>query len=219
MDPSTWGPKLWSFIFDVCWNIDKVELNKQDKFAVNVFFNSLKYVMPCKHCRDSYCKYLKELGGAPQCKVALEWAYALKNKVNDKLNTRDRIIYEKLVQRMKTYQSCASQSDVLDFLFIVGVNYMADKDDSVAHTRKKAWFWLMIRTLPIILMRLPEQQQLAEALSEKTAQREDVQNKDTVILYLCEVSQRVDGRSRNVEKMCKKYLHAQNRSALPSSPR
>ena len=223
MDPSTWGPKLWNVIFDICWSLDNVQLNKDQKFAVKAFFSSLQYLLPCRYCRESYCTYLKEMVGAPvelgsrrtpvevnNDKSALRWAFDLKNKVNDKLKKRDRIKYEKVVQRMKTYQSCASVADVIDFLFIVGVNYMSDKDDCDAHTRKKAWFWVMIRTLPIVLNLLPQQHQLAKTLIEKPATPANVQSKDTVIRYLCQVSHGVDGRPRNSERMCRKYLNAQN---------
>lgn len=226
MDPCTWGPILWKVIFDICWNMNNVELNKNQKFAIKVFFNSLQYLLPCKYCRESYCKYLKELGELPMLAssqgiqkqhdykslqwASLKWAFDLKNKVNDKLNKQDRISFEKVVQRMKTYQSCASQADVLDFLFIVGVNYMSDLDNPFAHKRKKAWFWLMIKTVPFVLELLPQQHQLAKAFFEKPAVQADVQTKDTVISYLCQVSQQIDGRLRKVDKMCKKYLNAQS---------
>jgi hypothetical protein len=68
----------------------------------------------------------------------------------------------------------------------------------------------MIRTLSIVLELLPQQHQLAKALHERPAQQGDVQTKNTAIQYLCRVSLGVDGRPRNVEMMCKKYLNAQN---------
>lgn len=211
MDPSAWGPLTWSLIFDICHNMDNKKLNQKQTFAVKVFFLSLQYLLPCKYCRESYCKYLKELDGEPNCQTALEWAFILKNKVNDKLGKKDRITYEKFVKRMKTYQSCASQSDVLDILFIMGVNYMADIDKPKEHKQKKAWFWLMINKLPVVLELLPQQKQLAKALSKIPARRQDIRDKNSVISYLCDISKNIDGRSRTVDKMCKKYQNAKNR--------
>ena len=121
---------------------------------------------------------------------------------------------------MKTYQTLASPADVLDFLFILGVNYMADVDKPEEHTRKKAWFWLMIKTLPLLLEILPQQKQLAKAFLKKPVSRKDIQDKDSVIRYLCQISQNVDGQSRTVEKMCTKYLNAQTPDHKgPKSPR
>lgn len=213
MDPNIWGPKLWNIIFDICWNLDNSKLNSTQKQSVQLFFASLKYLLPCKYCRSSYVQFYGELDGSPpfNSEQALKWAYDLRNKVNVKLKKQDKPpTFEKVLRRMKTYQSLASQNDVIDVLFILATNYMADVERPEEHKIKKTWFWIMINILPFVLSILPQQQKLSKILMENPAHQQNIKNKDTVMMYLCHISEVFDGNHRTIESMCEKYQHCKN---------
>ena len=211
MDPNIWGPKLWNIVFDICWGLRSSKQSLEHSQSIKLFFTSLKYLLPCKYCRESYVRFFDELQGPPPCSdKALEWAYNLRNKVNDKLKKHDRPTFDKVQRRMKTYHSLASQHDVLDVLFIMATNYMADEERPEEHNIKKAWFWIMMNVLPFVLENLPQQHGLSKILMDKPVSLHDIKNKDTVMQYLCGISKTLDGRNRTVEAMCEKYMHCKN---------
>lgn len=63
MDPSVWGPKLWNVIYDICWMLDGLARPaKELTDAVDTFFVSLRFLLPCIYCRQSYQNFYHLLG-------------------------------------------------------------------------------------------------------------------------------------------------------------
>ena len=52
---SVWGPSLWHYLHTMSFNYP-VSPTSSDKIHYRQFINSLKYVLPCKYCRDNLKK-------------------------------------------------------------------------------------------------------------------------------------------------------------------
>lgn len=238
MDPTIWGPLAWKFIFDLNWALVQHQgrLTERQKQAVRLIYESFSYLLPCRYCRESYVVFLEELGGAPPMPAAaategnnaadLRWAYDLKNKVNRKLDKRDIPPFEKVVQRMKTFQSEGTEAHLLDMLFIVAENYDADLDKPPkVRAEKIAWFFVLVKSLQEILPLLPKTyHNLNRSLTLAPITVNNVLSKSNVIKYLCgrsnvaAASGRGGGKKQTAESVCSKYANARPlRSAASTS--
>ena len=93
MDTKAWGPPAWKFMFITVANypleIDpNNRLHRAKKRHYKNFLVNMKDILPCKYCRRSYSKFLKELPiskflGSRQ--KLMYWLYLIKDKVNKKL--------------------------------------------------------------------------------------------------------------------------------------
>lgn len=85
MNTLFWGPSAWQLIHSIGLVYPKKPSEIEQKLFFD-FFDSLQYILPCKHCRKSYSIYYKDIdlsGGK-----LFEWTWKLHNKVNDKLRTQ-----------------------------------------------------------------------------------------------------------------------------------
>ena len=87
MDTRFWGPDGWKLLHSIAVSYPTNPTNI-DKETYLLFFNCLKYVLPCIYCRRSYTEYIGILPIedylASNLKLS-EWLYKLHNLVNDKL--------------------------------------------------------------------------------------------------------------------------------------
>lgn len=221
MDPNIWGPLIWAVALDICWAMDGTKkshaaaANQKIAAASTLFFQSLQYLLPCKYCRESYTRFLAEMGGSPPVvatashqeqqkqHACLQWIYDLKSKVNKKLDKHDAIPFEKIVARMKTYQAAGSSVTLIDALFIIAENYDADlnsNDDSSnviatdkdqpVRLRKKAAFYTAVKSLTVVAQVLPRAAYgtISEALLAHPITFSDVESKKAVVDYLCTIA-------------------------------
>jgi hypothetical protein len=111
MDTSVWGPKLWFSMFIIASNYPtKIDVTNHIHIAKKRyhknFFTSFKDILPCKYCRRSYKKFMKEipiknyLGGRQEI---MYWLYLMKDKVNKKL-----ILQEKQSPNMDGFKTVPS---------------------------------------------------------------------------------------------------------------
>src|SRR3989344_1442875 len=152
-----WGPPAWRLIHSVgyCAAPEAAE-------TAGAFFDSLRYVLPCKYCRISYAEFvavLTQRGGGktvPQLVRRgrlMRWSYELHELVNDKLDTQHciakavppcagrRISWECLLRRHKGQPFLVSAADVLDLLFILALNYPEEEEG--APERRRAYQQLL----------------------------------------------------------------------------
>ena len=66
MNTKFWGPAGWDFMFAIAFNYpEKIEKGNKShavlKKKIKTLFEILKWTLPCKYCRKSYAKFLKEL--------------------------------------------------------------------------------------------------------------------------------------------------------------
>lgn len=224
MDPSIWGPPLWTMIFDVCWNLEVKTVNgkctSKQRRDVEIFFYSLKHVLPCRYCRDSYKKFLRSLSshnrvGPPCGRGALRWAYNLKNLVNRKLHRSDYPTYEVIRRRMKTYSSCTSVTDVLDILFIFAVNFPPSPRDPAAAQKRNSML-LFVNSLPNILDLMSRDcsargvvnhglRHEASVLRRNPLKPDHVASRKNLFEYLCARATEFDGQVRKPDELYQKY--------------
>jgi len=87
MQTVKWGPGLWVGLHCMTYNYPE-NPTLDDKNHYKNFFDSLKYMLPCIYCRESYKIYLKYL---PIDEFLNDrygvtyWLYSLHNLVNQKL--------------------------------------------------------------------------------------------------------------------------------------
>jgi len=86
MDTRFWGPPGWTLLHTLAY-----EYNHNLKSEYYLFFDNLKYVLPCIYCRASYTKYIEDL----PIKNYLDtrdnffyWLYEIHNMVNNKLRSQ-----------------------------------------------------------------------------------------------------------------------------------
>jgi len=93
MNTKKWGPPGWDFLFVMAFNYpEKIEKgNKSHTILKKKFkelFEILKWTLPCKYCRKSYIKFLKELPiekHLGSMESLTKWFHRIQNKVNGKL--------------------------------------------------------------------------------------------------------------------------------------
>jgi hypothetical protein len=83
VNPSNWGNHGWNFLIPVCYSYPDVP-SIDDKHNFRVFFESLKYTLPCMSCRNNYQGHLNNLSliKALESKQTLvKWIFKLKKSV------------------------------------------------------------------------------------------------------------------------------------------
>lgn len=135
MDTRFWGPSGWKLLHLITYGYPNTPSN-QDKINYGVFFNSMKYILPCKYCRMSLTKFYKQIPVEEHLRTKetlTNWLYQIHNKVNNKLRKQNLIktpnpkkkeidfIYEKMLEN-----KCRIPG--WDFLYCMIFNYPKDKD-------------------------------------------------------------------------------------------
>ena len=102
MGPETWGPIFWTTMHIVTLGYP-ASPSAEEKAGAAAFFNSLRTMIPCPICREHYGAFLAEspVEAATHSRDALVfWAFALHNKVNDRLGKR-QISWEEFITHMR----------------------------------------------------------------------------------------------------------------------
>ena len=76
-----WGPSLWSVVHGCSQAYD---LDDRLGKPIHSLLQTLRVILPCVYCRNSYNGFLDDLG-LPKQKTSLEWSQKLHNMVNTKL--------------------------------------------------------------------------------------------------------------------------------------
>ena len=86
-DPRKWGPSAWVLIHLIALSYPD-EPSPEQKRQMFLFFNSLKYVLPCGECANGFAKLLKETGFGEQQLVSrsslFNWSVYVHSLVNIK---------------------------------------------------------------------------------------------------------------------------------------
>ena len=87
MNVNEWGPGGWIFLHTTTFNypLNPIEA---DKIKYANFFNSIKTILPCKYCRQSfetYMKYIPIEEFLDSREAVTYWLYRLHNLVNEKV--------------------------------------------------------------------------------------------------------------------------------------
>lgn len=89
LNPEYWGPKFWDVLHLAAVGYSTTP-TPAEKLGFRMFFDSLRYVLPCQKCRGSYETYLNTRGiqdSDLQSRDSLfRWVFELHNSVNLNLN-------------------------------------------------------------------------------------------------------------------------------------
>jgi hypothetical protein len=98
MNTKFWGPGGWIFLHTISFNYP-IKIDESDPWHRKVrqyykqLYENLQYTLPCKYCRKSYKKFLKELPISQfldSRKGITLWLYQIHNKVNAKLRKQEQ---------------------------------------------------------------------------------------------------------------------------------
>jgi len=134
MDTRFWGPSGWKLLHLIAYSYPS-EPTFQDQQKYGMFYNNLKYVLPCKYCRISLTGFMEELpveNYMSSKRKLTRWIYDIHNKVNDKLRKQKLLTDENppLEEVDKIYNKMLRQKCKLpgwDFLYTVAFNYPKTK--------------------------------------------------------------------------------------------
>lgn len=110
-----WGPPGWMFLHSITLgypikidNYDEEHIIRKNK--MKIFFESIGHVFPCKYCRISYLKFIKEIPidkFLNSRKDLALWLYKIHNKVNHKLGVPKCNIptFENMYKEYDTYRA------------------------------------------------------------------------------------------------------------------
>ena len=87
MQTSKWGHPGWEFLHSIAHNYP-LNPTVQDRVNYKLFYEHLQNMLPCRYCRESYSRFIKEIPIDPylSCRDGvITWVYLIHNLVNDKL--------------------------------------------------------------------------------------------------------------------------------------
>lgn len=106
-----WGPHFWEVLHAVSFGYP-LEPTKENMGEYKAFFLSIKNVLPCKYCRDSYTEYiLTEKNTRLESKHLANrdnltrWVYELHNRVNLKLGMTYDVSYKDIFEKYESYRA------------------------------------------------------------------------------------------------------------------
>jgi len=142
MDTRFWGPDGWKLLHSIAFSFPNNPTLKQ-KTTYKQFFTSIKYILPCIYCRNSFRDYLEELPLSEKflknSKTLSLWLYKIHNKVNDKLrkqglNEKPDPTFNEVYDFYSNYVplvnagNCANMPGI-NFLYSVVFNFPVYKKD------------------------------------------------------------------------------------------
>ena len=128
-----WGPSLWHFLHTMSFNYP-VNPNDDDKSNYMNFIHSLKFILPCKYCRDNMKRNLKETGFSKKCMKNREsfsnYVFNLHNHINEMLGKKNGLTYDEIKERYENFRSRCKKTDKK-------VKHFKMKKGKICKTKKK----------------------------------------------------------------------------------
>ena len=112
---SVWGPSLWHSLHTISFNYPTNPTMEQKKRYL-AFFKSLRYVLPCKYCRDNYIQNLKRVPLTMKTmknrKTLSKWLYLLHEEINNMLGKKSGLTYDDVRNRYEMFRArCIDESN------------------------------------------------------------------------------------------------------------
>lgn len=162
MNTQFWGPDGWKLLHSIAQNYPVNPDVKTQQLYVN-FYESIKYVLPCIYCRNSYTEYIEQLPVRDFTKnrdSMTRWLYELHNKVNGKLRGQGLLheqdpVYKEVVRRYESYVREVNAGDCtcfpgMLFIYCVLFNFPLKKEemDPVRYAHYILFFNYLAEILP-----------------------------------------------------------------------
>lgn len=110
---SVWGPSMWHSLHTISFNYP-INPNLNQKKFYKRFIESLKYTLPCKHCRDNFRSNLRK---KPITLTVLKnrenfsrYIYDLHESINRLLNKNSGLSYQNVRERYEHFRARCSKS-------------------------------------------------------------------------------------------------------------
>ena len=112
MNTKMWGPPAWKFTHTVTFNYpETIDWNNEEHVVlsnkIKTMFVEFQSTLPCKYCRESFKKFLKQLPIEPflgSRRAFTYWYYCIHNKVNQKLRGQE---WDLFVNKLKEILDCS----------------------------------------------------------------------------------------------------------------
>jgi hypothetical protein len=119
MDPAVWGPTCWKLMFAACFRLPTAR--------TIALLEALRHLLPCIHCRRSYCMYLD--AAPPHVAIreqdgidgVAKFCWSIKDRVNLKVGMRP-MAYSTIRAKFTSFGQPFSRMDVVDFLCCTAVH-------------------------------------------------------------------------------------------------
>lgn len=106
-----WGPPLWYFLHTISFNYP-IKPTSQDKKNYYNFFLNLKYILPCRYCRENIKKNFKETKFSLRIfknrETLSKWVYNLHNHINIMLGKKIYSNYDNVRESYENFRSRCS---------------------------------------------------------------------------------------------------------------
>jgi hypothetical protein len=202
MDTTVWGPILWSLAFDVAKFCDPADS------AVEAYFSSWRYVLPCIHCRSSYRKFYasrppptgprssKALNASQRREKLHAWLHWLRSNVCAKLNRQkglpeaaNVLPLKKSELRREVWSYYGSEGWFWDHWYLLACNYSVDAENpkSDAEREKLPGYAVYVDTLVRLSEQIPYAKSAVEPL-RKTVWSRALRGRSPLLLALHEAS-------------------------------
>ena len=113
MITTIWGPPLWHFLHTISFNYP-ISPTIEQKKHYKQFILLLKYILPCKHCRDNFKKNLKDLPLSDKVfnnrQTFSEYIYNLHELVNKMLGKKSNLTYIQVRNRYERFRARCDKS-------------------------------------------------------------------------------------------------------------
>ena len=110
MITTVWGPCLWEVLHTITFAYP-TKPTKDDKRHYTTFFCSLKYVLPCIHCRESFGVFISTSPTKLVPKVLenrdnlTHWLYLIHQRVNNKLGVDYGVTFDHVKERYESFRA------------------------------------------------------------------------------------------------------------------
>ena len=135
MDTRKWGSSGWHLLHTISFHYP-IKPTNSDKINYLLFFSTVKNILPCKYCRESFEVFTQEIkliNYLDNRDKLSKWLYMVHNLVNDKLRKQGLLNYPN--PKYKEVESKYIDSDLKsplhspwDFLYCAVFNYPHKKD-------------------------------------------------------------------------------------------
>lgn len=126
MEPAVWGPTCWKVMFAAAFRLPTPRMLD--------LLRALRHLLPCVHCRSSYCMYLDMLPphlgiDAATPRSAAKFCWTIKDRVNLKVGYK-ALPFSAVCAKFEVFSQPFSRMDVVDLLCCMAVQ--VDADEQVA---------------------------------------------------------------------------------------
>jgi hypothetical protein len=211
MDTRFWGPPGWKLLHQISYKYPDKPTDIQ-KLDYGIFYSNLAFVLPCKYCRNSFTKYIKNLPveGYLDCKSKLtEWVYLMHNKVNGKLRRQGLLTtpnpsFKEISER---YEECAKEKCQLpgwDFIYAMVFNYPKENPAPSLASAYLTFFTYLGKVIPC-----EEYRDLYNKYFDKDPLKNHLMTQDSLIKWIyninCKINTKLNEDTKSFNKLCSFY--------------